>query len=172
MQRNPYISRFVERLAILCALQSVWLTVHAKLAQLKVEKIGRTGDLWSTDTRHSLLEAPWRLHPFDTVFFGGGRKAIWGWDLSVWETLGKMKTPETEHNSITRAFLLQNSSESTTFPIRLSSWKVHENVGVLLQKTQLGQVWDSVTKVLPCLVTTSQPDICKCAFPWKNEGSA
>lgn len=75
MQRNPSISRFVERLAILCALQSVWLTVHAKLAQLKVEKIGRTGDLWSTDTRHSLLEAPWRLHPFDTVFFWGGEES-------------------------------------------------------------------------------------------------
>lgn len=74
MQRNPYISRFVERLAILCALQSVWLTVHAKLAQLKVEKIGRTGDLWSTDTSILYLKPPGDCILL-TQFFGRGEES-------------------------------------------------------------------------------------------------
>lgn len=115
------------------------------------------------------LKASWRLHPFDKVFFEGKQFED---ETSLLGNFGESENTRAWAQQHTQTFLQTNSNTSMTFPIRHSSWKVHENIGVLLQNMQSGQVWGSVTKVLPSLVTTSQSDISKCAFPWKNEGSA
>lgn len=116
------------------------------------------------ETKCSLLEALLESTSFWQSDFGG---KWFEYETFLFEIFGENETRGwVQYQTQTR--LLKNSSESMTLPIRLTSWKVHENFGVLLQNMQLGQVLGSVTKVFPVWWPQSQPDICKCAFPWKR----